>query len=616
MTSISPYFARKSLARLNLGEALRQHAERLLDLAGVDHRINVADIHEKLFPQNSPASANASLNRLLRQINEAAKTHGISLRAEITADKKIGAKNRWVWFEGMLEAPAPAYTSELDAIPPTQLVPDQRGFPVDELQVVILLTFNDYETDAVIKQFHPLGVPEPTTGNSIACSLLGVHGGMRIVHCVSEQGGDAAHNTALAAIHAWGPQAIIGVGIAFGVNRENQQIGDVLISKSVFGYELSRVNPDGTLTQRGLNPPASSRLLQLFRHVDQTCKADHGACLHWPTVHFGTLFSGDKLVDNKDYLDSLLKLDSEAVGGEMEGLGIYHAAEHGRVDWIVVKAICDWGDGNKNIKTKKRDQMLAAENAARVVHQALSAGNLYDIMPPSLEVEEPRLTRRSKPTAIPPSIMSMNLFDREAIPKELLIEDAKGWLTTLKKEALPEIADSPERQGVDAMEYLLQWIDEPGSPPLFALLGEYGMGKTVTCQRLAEILERRRREDPTRPLPLYFDLRHVTGLDRRVPKLQEIIEECMARGWLESSDTLALNLENFFRWVEQGAVIIFDGLDEVLVKLKEADGQVFTNEVLRLPRLVEARSHQSGGRAPLPKLLISCRTQYFRTLRD
>jgi hypothetical protein len=59
--------------------------------------------------------------------------------------------------------------------------------------------------------------------------------------------------------------------------------------------------------------------------------------------------------------------------------------------------------------------------------------------------------------------------------------------------------------------------------------------------------------------------------------------------------------------------VIFDGLDEVLVKLDAAEGQTFTRSLLSLPALVR---DTQPDQALHPRLLISCRTHFFRTLRD
>ncbi|HQO29070.1 MAG TPA: NACHT domain-containing protein, partial [Accumulibacter sp.] len=437
--------------------------------------------------------------------------------------------------------------------------------------------------------------------------LLGEHGGMRVVLRVSAQGEGEAQNAAYDAIAAWKPQAIIAVGIAFGVNPQKQAIGDVLVAENVRGYELGRQEPNGTFTLRSNKPPTSPALQQRFRHLDQGKQADANACRTWLKLRFGTLLSGNKLVDNRDYRDDLRRIEPEAIGGEMEAVGIQLAADRHKTDWIVVKAICDWGDGNKHGPHKERDQCIAAEHAAYVVHSALSLGSLYA---PLSTTPASRSTSPARHAARLPPARSMGLRDYSAIDDERLIDDALGRHTSMEKDAVA--AADEQGSDVDAMDFVLRWVDERESPPLFALLGEYGMGKTVTCQRLAHVLDQRRMRDTTLPLPLYFDLRNVTGLDRRVPTLGEIVEECIARGWdlPESGETY--RYADFERWLEAGAVVIFDGLDEALNRLTEADGQTFTRELLR----PLTRQHEASRARCTFKRLISCRTQFFRTLRE
>ena len=45
-------------------------------------------------------------------------------------------------------------------------------------------------------------------------------------------------------------------------------------------------------------------------------------------------------------------------------------------------------------------------------------------------------------------------------------------------------ANAPTTDAVNAFEQLTRWVQDPAAPAHFALLGEYGMGKTVLCQRL------------------------------------------------------------------------------------------------------------------------------------
>ena len=110
------------------------------------------------------------------------------------------------------------------------------------------------------------------------------------------------------------------------------------------------VGPDGqeVIKPRGDRPQASTRLLDRFR----------ASIFDWkgPKVHFGLILSGDKLINNKDYRDKLLRIEPEAIGGEMEGTGVYAAAYRNKVDWILVKAICDWADGNKDQEKEVRQK--------------------------------------------------------------------------------------------------------------------------------------------------------------------------------------------------------------------------------------------------------------------
>lgn len=244
--------------------------------------------------------------------------------------------------------------------------------------VIALITVNEHETCALYDAF--LGksqVPTPHTRKGITYGDMGVHGGIRVIHTICEMGTSgvgAAQERARAAIVEWRPRAVIAVGIAFGMDKRKQQIGDVLISGQLQDYELGRVNDSGTLTPRGDKPSSSDHLKNRFRYADATLRR---TIYGWPKVQIGLLLSGQKLVDNLDYRNSLKKQYSEAIGGEMEGIGLYVTAVAARVDWIVVKSICDWGY-NKNGSMKTAWQKRAARNAAMVLKAAIDLGALYD----------------------------------------------------------------------------------------------------------------------------------------------------------------------------------------------------------------------------------------------
>ena len=54
----------------------------------------------------------------------------------------------------------------------------------------------------------------------------------------------------------------------------------------------------------------------------------------------------------------------------MEGTGLYVSADNNRIDWIIIKSICDWG------YDKRKDfQVLAANASASLVHFVLNNPN-------------------------------------------------------------------------------------------------------------------------------------------------------------------------------------------------------------------------------------------------
>ncbi len=169
-------------------------------------------------------------------------------------------------------------------------------------------------------------------------------------------------STVSQAIREWNPQAVIMCGIAFGLRPNSQKLGDILISKHIRCYEPQKIDVNQGVIPRGDRVTCSIELLRKFRAGDNDWK---GA-----STHFGLILSGEKLVNDSSFREQLLQIEPEAIGGEMEGAGLYTAAYEAKVDWILVKAICDWADGNKNDTA----QILAARNAAEFVLHVLRLG--------------------------------------------------------------------------------------------------------------------------------------------------------------------------------------------------------------------------------------------------
>ncbi|HYV47513.1 MAG TPA: TIR domain-containing protein [Myxococcaceae bacterium] len=167
-------------------------------------------------------------------------------------------------------------------------------------------------------------------------------------------------------------------------------------------------------------------------------------------------------------------------------------------------------------------------------------------------------------------------------------------------------------QARDALSEIEAWAVKDDSPPFFALLGEYGIGKTTTLKQLTRDLLERRKVGEDLPLPVYVDLRdYVPATKDAVPTVEELLATVIQRSWKVRDRSVTA--EAVLRLVrEEGALILFDGLDERIVHLSPDRAREFIRTLWAvLPDATRpADALQPGKRRG--KLLISCRSHYFR----
>lgn len=182
---------------------------------------------------------------------------------------------------------------------------------------------------------------------------------------------------------------------------------------------------------------------------------------------------------------------------------------------------------------------------------------------------------------------------------------------SLLEKGKPAAADG---EGVIATEYLLEWLTGKDSPPFCALLGEYGMGKTTTCKALTRDLRERRKTDKTLPLPIYVDLREYTW-DKRVDfTLNSILDHILKKSWKGGQLEVGIQPQDIIDQVQTNrALMIWDGLDEVIVHMPPKEANDFIRQLWRvLPPLKQDRQHNPNA----GKMLVSCRSHYFRNVSE
>jgi nucleoside phosphorylase len=250
--------------------------------------------------------------------------------------------------------------------------------------IALIVTATDTETEATHKKFSPLnGYSNILQAYDESNTYYGgFFGKYRVIHVQSNMGAvgrDSAIMTISNAIRTLSPKFVIMIGIAFGIDDEKQKIGDVLVAEGILPYDNKRVG--NTTIQRGQQAPSSKILLNRFKAIRTWQYLINDSILAEKIIT--PILSGEELIDNINRRNELVKEFPTSKGGEMEGAGLFAACD-GSVDWILVKGICDFADGNKG-QNKKQNQETAINSALSLCLElfnssyAFSALGLYPL---------------------------------------------------------------------------------------------------------------------------------------------------------------------------------------------------------------------------------------------
>lgn len=517
----------------------------------------------KKFGNTSLDNANKQLQRLIATLALAAEEAKMEFALCVRGAKSLGVSRRTLQFEGRIKLAAAHVTTELDRIQ-SELIEDARGVPLYEPQVRL-----DEVRDGLPLVRWFAGFAEQDS--KLATALIGQ---LELQLATSDK----------YCFECWNRTKLLaGESTEHQLTRELEaaHCGVLLLSDAFFAtFKLSAAQLATFIDGRGQGAPGKRVVPLALSELDFENTNLRGLEHH-------EIFHDE---DGKAFGDRSGRRRERWVRGLK-----------GHLHQLLARYALPPGSEASVGETARTRSPTIAETKAQ-------AANSHGV-----EAQTGEYADETCRAAIPHKLEDLDgLSD-----SNLLQEDAKGISVMLDAKSLSEPARATP-EGESVLDVLLGWVAEPAAPPLFALLGEYGMGKTITCQRLVRELEDRRSEQPELPEPLYFDLRNLTGLKSgKVPTLFEILSECIQRGWAAGS-ALPTAEELIGRAQRETLLFVFDGLDEALVHLQDRDGQAFTAELLRLQPQARSRS-RSRPRSPLAastRILISCRTHFFRTLRD
>lgn len=150
------------------------------------------------------------------------------------------------------------------------------------------------------------------------------------------------HTTVCEALKYFKPNVILSLGVAFGIDYETQNIGDVIVSKKLFPYSANKRDEERIKPDRSQDKVVDDWL-------DVRLKNANGFL---DGVTYGGILSGESVMSSfseKDKVCTAYSKNDYVVGGEMEGCALFQVSNSTGIPCAVIKGICDWGVAKNDI---------------------------------------------------------------------------------------------------------------------------------------------------------------------------------------------------------------------------------------------------------------------------
>lgn len=244
---------------------------------------------------------------------------------------------------------------------------------------ILVLTANSVEANMMVRLLaqESDGAKIPSYIADDCWYRFGEIRGLNIVHLQPQETSSFTQKGAARALNAafkrFYPKLVVSLGVAFGANEKEQQIGDVLISQELCTYDTKNKRTDGKLhVDRRRIVQTDDYLMCAWSNVlaYETFPGEIPIESHSFKWYCGLMLSGgtvlSDIAERNKLISEVSQKDSDCIGGEMEGNGVYFACKNENIPCVVIKGICDWG-AEKNGWEKVLEK-LSENNADIKIH--------------------------------------------------------------------------------------------------------------------------------------------------------------------------------------------------------------------------------------------------------
>lgn len=188
------------------------------------------------------------------------------------------------------------------------------------------------------------------------------------------------------------PSVVVSLGICFGIDEDNQTMGDTIISEKVYPYFMAaKINEAGLFVSDDNMFRINSQLHSKINTEIIDLNFLNGLGFN---AYFGNYITGEAVVSNMAMRDCFASTTTQTVlAGDMEGYGLFKECFSGRhkIPCLTIKSICDWG-ASKNLSEKDLFQQVCGDtisdeelNSIKDRLQAYASYNAYRVLDILLE---------------------------------------------------------------------------------------------------------------------------------------------------------------------------------------------------------------------------------------